>query len=1054
MLKAKFRPPKLQDVVERPRIIELMSRATSSKSIWVTDAPGAGKTTATLQYLESTGIPYFWYRLDQEDSTPAGFFESAKELTEGLGRSLEGLPSFTLATSENIFRFAQSFFTTLFQNWKAPFYCIIDDYPDVPSDSVLHKLVTTAISCLPDNCHIIVLSRTLPKGDLVRLLVNREIALIDKEDILFDESEMIDFLAFRGIREEAEIQRISAQARGWVAGVILLLHGKKDVDLKSIPVDTANHQLLFEYFAREEYNTYDDALKNILKLTAYIPQFTVPMAEKLVGLEADVVEEYLNKQHKAGHFIEKRDVDGVIKYQYHPLYRQFLKGIGQKEINAEKHSEILLRASQIALDDKQVDIAASLMAAASDWDNLIGLCIEHNNEVLGKGRSEEFLWWVNKIPDHKREENIWLLLAQARALHMENNPDASRVYHRAFELAQQGEDTNCVFTAWAGVAMIYAMDWGDLHRLDEHLRVYYELKEKYEECKLISIRVFRVCALWWCVNWRLPENFDYEKLEKDSIALLQENKNPSQRLQLCSSLTWHYAISGKTHYSEYVEAIATQDVRHHTIEPFVMWNANNTINLYLAMIGKLENVEEAIAKSELIASRWSFPKAGLAQFEMAYTHLLAGDSEAAKASLDALNISSVNKVLENATHQVCQSWYLCEVGDFEKAIPILQAAEKNSEISGYVVGYEVTLYLQIFAHALIGNEEEAFAYFEKLSSRSTQRFSTNLKLKILTADAWLSIRYKSPTNEIRVKLKKAIEFAREHGVVNYFGKLNRVLSLVYGYALYEKIETEYVLKLIGLQKIQPDNFGRILPDWPWPVRVTTLGEFAITVNNQVLDLSRQSARPLQLLKFLISRARTPISVPELIESLWPELDAEKGANNYKVTLSRLRKLIGKDSVVQSDNKLSLSRLHCWIDAWVVQGLVKRTEAEEFWIDEQLNRSHRLLELCQGPFLPNDGDYWLVTYREDIHKDYLNLLSQVADGFVKKENYKEAVELGRKGLSIDDSDESVYISMMLAHNHLNQADTAKRLYEQYQKILQSRYNSEPSEKIQKIYHALM
>ncbi|MGI1680233.1 MAG: hypothetical protein K6L75_15945 [Cellvibrionaceae bacterium] len=1054
MLKAKFRPPKLQDVVERPRVIDRMSKASASKSIWIAGAPGAGKTTATLQYLESTGVPYFWYRLDQEDSTPAGFFESAKALTEGLGRSLDGLPSFTLSTSENIFRFAQSFFSQLFENWQAPFYCIIDDYPDVPSESVLHRLVATAIGCLPSNCHIIVLSRNLPKGDLVRLLVNRDIALIDKEEILFDADEMSSFLKTNGVNDGEEIKKISHQAKGWVAGVILLLHGKKNMDLKSVPVETDDHQMLFEYFAREEYRNYHEELKTILKLTAYIPQFSVKMAEELVGLSSIVIEEHLSEQHKAGHFIEKRDVDGVVKYQYHPLYRHFLKGIGQQEISPDEHTKILLKASKLAIDDNQVEVAASLMAGAQDWDNLIKLCIKQSNDVLGKGRSSEFLWWVNKIPDEKKEKSVRLLLSQARALHMENHKDASKIYHKAFELSQLTDDVNGVFTAWAGVAMVYTMDWGDLHRIDNHLKIFEKLKNKYPECDEIIVKVFCMCAVWWCVNWRTPEGFDFEQLEKNSIGLLQENKIPSQRLQLCSALMWHYALRGKSHYTEYVEAIAAQDVLQQSIDPFVLWNANNTKNLYFAITAKLDDVIAATAEAEFFARKWSFPKGGLAQFEMAYTHLLAGDAESAKASLEKISVSSVTKILENAAYQVCEGWYLCEVGEYEKAIPVLQAAEKNSEKSGYILGVVICNYLQIFSHAKTNKKELSIIFLNQLKKIKEKMFSKHLELKILLAEAWLSINAEEPNEDVSLKVNSALVFARKNGIINYFGKLSNMLSSVYGYALSEKIETEYVLKLIGLQRIRPDDFGRILPDWPWPVRVTTLGEFSITVNNQLLDLSRQSARPLQLLKFLISRARTPISVPELIESLWPELDGEKGANNYKVTLSRLRKLIGKESVIQNDSKLSLSRSHCWIDAWVVQGLVKRTEVKEFWIGKQLNRSHQLLELCKGAFLPNESDYWLVSYRNEIHKDYLSLLSAVTEGFVENKDFIEAIELGQKGLSIDDVNEPIYVSMMTAYDKLNQKDAAKHLYEQYQQIIQSRYNIEPSQDIKHVYHSII
>ncbi len=1054
MLKAKFRPPKRQDLIERPRLIRKIEKAASSNCIWMMGAPGSGKTTAALQYLESTRIPYFWYRLDREDSTPAGFFDSTKALTEGMSKSCAGLPSFTLASNKNIYRFAQTFFAQLFENWNPPFCCVIDDYPDVPSDSMLHRLVATAISCLPDNCHTIILSRTLPKGDLVRLLVNREISLIDREDINFDEAEMREFLTSNGISDDDEIKKISEQAEGWIAGVILLLHGKKNIDLKSLPVDINNHQMLFEYFAREEYSDYEDELKKILKYTAYIPQFSVEMAANLVNISSEVIEKYLDKQYMSGHFIEKIDAEDIVKYQYHPLYRHFLQGVSQREIAPVEHKEILRKASKLAVEDNQIEVAASLMAGAEDWDSLIQFCVDQSSQVLRGGRSGEFLWWINKIPEPKREANVWLLLAHARALLMENSSDAEGVFHKALSLAQLEGDVSAIFNAWTGISTVYVSDWGDLHRIDEHVQLYFNLKEKYPNSPGNKIKVHCICSLWWCINWRDWGDFDYDQLEKYSIEIMQENKDPSQRLQLCSALIWHYSIRGKSHYAEYVEAIAAQDVLHQSIDPFAMWNANNVKNLYLAITGKIEDVKSATVEAKIVANRWSFPGGGLAQFEMIYTHLIAADMDASKSSLDALDVKSMTKILENAAYQVCQGWYFCSLLEFEKAIPILQAAEKNCKRAGFGSGLKTCKFLLIFALAKVNKKEQSLAVFDELKIIQEGTTSKHLELKVFLADAWLAIEYEEVSDDIYVKVEKFLGFARENGIVNYFGKLNHVLSAVYGYALSEKIEVGYVLTLIGLQRIQPDNFGRILPEWPWPVRITTLGRFSITVNNQPLDLSRQSARPLQLLKFLVSRARAPIPVPELIESLWPELDGEKGINNYKVTLSRLRKLIGKEAVIQNDNRLFLSRANCWVDAWVVQGLVKRAQREEFLLGKQLNRSHQLLELSKGAFLPNDSDYWLMSYRDEIRKDYLDLLSAVTEGFVEDKKFDEAIELGKNGLTIDDANEAIYISMMKAYQKLNQVEAIENLYSQYQKIIQVRYGIEPSNTIKEIYQDLI
>jgi len=110
------------------------------------------------------------------------------------------------------------------------------------------------------------------------------------------------------------------------------------------------------------------------------------------------------------------------------------------------------------------------------------------------------------------------------------------------------------------------------------------------------------------------------------------------------------------------------------------------------------------------------------------------------------------------------------------------------------------------------------------------------------------------------------------------------------------IDTELartIIRSFGIKPRRPD-----IDNWPWLLKVSTLGKFEVLVNDEPLESSRKSPRrPLALLKALIAFGSREVPGAKLVDALWAEEDGDAAQRDFDVALYRLRKLLGDPKAI-------------------------------------------------------------------------------------------------------------------------------------------------------------
>lgn len=237
----------------------------------------------------------------------------------------------------------------------------------------------------------------------------------------------------------------------------------------------------------------------------------------------------------------------------------------------------------------------------------------------------------------------------------------------------------------------------------------------------------------------------------------------------------------------------------------------------------------------------------------------------------------------------------------------------------------------------------------------------------------------------------------------------------------------------------------------WPLKIHTLGQFALQVNGEPLTFSRKAQkRPLDLLRMLIALGGARVDTSTLTGLLWPDAEGDAAKISFDSNLHRLRKLLDIEDILNlSEGKLSLDRTRCWVDAWVVEDLVGQVEREAHG-RERIDGSscttlaRELLRVYTGHFLDKESqEPWAISARDRLKAKFARAVSVLGAGLEADKQWKQAIALYSQALELDNLAEGLYRRLMLAYRENGEPAEAVNVYRRCRDMLSIVLGAKPS-----------
>jgi ATP/maltotriose-dependent transcriptional regulator MalT/DNA-binding SARP family transcriptional activator len=1039
---AKLAPPRLRQVVARERLYRLLDEKRAHPVVWVSGPPGSGKTTLVASYLRAVAAPALWYHLDRGDSDPATLFYFLSEAVACLSPPrTRRLPLLTPEYLPDLEGFARRFLRNAFARLPAGACVVFDNYHEVAEHSLVHRTLNAACSEIPQTANLIVISRAPAPAAFARLGVADALATVGWDDLRLTAAETAAIAAARGHATAGGlVETIHVQSDGWVAAVRLLLDRMESIDAAAQLSLPESLDGVFDYIASEIFDAASQEVQQVLLRTAFLPRFTVPIATAVSATER--AGRVLQDLHRRRLFVERR-LGREPTFEYHDLFRAFLQVRATRAFTAAQLASLARESAQQLLAGGLVEEAFALFAQAQDWEAAEQLLVDRAQMLIAQGRWRTLDEWGRALPVERAHHNPWLgyWLGRSKTL---VDPAAARLMleeaHAAF--VARDDDLGALLSATAVLDALHfevrafqlLEPWLDrLGQLVDACRVQLAVED---ELRLHA-------ALLMASHLAVATPMLTRAVEKVK-QLLPRCTDANLTLSVANMVHYHSAhtLDFEAHRVAASAARAMLDRSEISSDRLALYwlaegHAHYSFTRYaqgLNCFGRADAIidEHGLAQRAVVAAAWR------CQCEAAI-----GDVHAAQATVAAFEArSDAGQGYSSVLFEFAKGTVAFAAGDRARSIELTTRAVERNRASGSPVSH--VLFLPRLAYRLVatGRLDEADAVLAEQQPATASVSYCRVGATLAALQAWVALARQDFAGCER-SVRQAMILARDERECLRLRWIPLALAALLPFALQRGIEVESARKLIASNGLRPSDPS--LEDWPWPVRIHTLGDFEVLVGDQPIPFGRKTPkRTLALLKAIVAFGGREVPEQHLADALWPDQDGDLAHESLAAALHRMRRLLGAGPVIlQSGAKLSLNAEVCFVDVWAFEAGLRHAGQE-----------HAALRLYRGAFLQGETDApWSVSLRERLRTKFVAAVRAAAQRLEDQARYEEAAALYARGIDVDELVEPFYQGLMRSYRSLGRVAEAAAAYRRLSRTLAATLGLQPSPDSRRLFEAL-
>jgi LuxR family maltose regulon positive regulatory protein len=1075
---AKITRPGAAGIVLRERLFSRLDKGREKPVFWVTAPGGSGKTSLVASWLESRAIPGIWYQVDSGDSDLATFFYYLGQAEARMNRQeLPLLPLFTPEYLQDVQRFTRRYFEELYLRMARhgrsappsphPSALVLDNYQEIPPDSPFHDMLRHGLDALPEGVIVVIISRTGPPPQLARLRANSRMTLLGWSEVRFTLDESGEILAGQGldgVRREL-VESLHTRADGWAAGLILMTERLR-LEEQGARL-TADHtpQEMFDYFASEIFQRTPPETQRFLLTTSFFPALTAAMAERLTGMrEAGGMLADLSRNH---YFTDWRPGTAPV-YQYHPLFKDFLRAQARNFFTTEELSVILRNTAALLLENDCRAEAVELLAESRDVDGIARVVIESAQSLIEQGRNRTLQHWFSYLPPEAFESDPWLSYWQGVAIHPFDSRASEQAYNTAFDAFNRDGNTAGALLAWAGIVVNVYAEWNDFSRLDPLIAWLTVDVEQQVDALPEDLRARISGVILLCFTFRQPWHPHMALYEERATALIRKGTLKFESLlALGCFLLMHYVSVGSIAKAGVLVDII--DPRTKEREDTV--SANVILWRMLSAAYHCYSADKTACLDALARARKLVDVTGMHLYDifMSMYGIMAGFIDFDRTVVDGYlkpvaALQDSGKRVNLILYRYTLGCKLIVAGNHQAALEHLEAALEMSRGTGAPIAAALRAIHRIQVLFELHRREEARICLAEIAAGNVAHCPFVYFMYCCTA-AWFAFNDADEATAM-LHLREAMQFGNKQRILMHPSWDNRIMTQLCSRALEAGIEPRYVRELIERHRMVPEAGHAEGENWPWPFKIYTLGRFEVVRHGERMEFSgRKQEKPLSLLKALIVHGGAEVPIDWLCDTLWPSAMGDDAYNSLKMALSRLRRLLDDDHLIEvRERKISLNRDICWVDAWAIAGIAGRIEGVLRQSESDggsacddvrlVNLVDEAIRLYAGEFLGGEkNEQWEIRFRNQLQHTFLAVLKKFCSTLERAERWNLAVSYYRRALETDNLSEEVYQRLMVCHHRLGQKAEAARIYRMCRTTLHSALGITPSQQTEDIFRSI-
>jgi LuxR family transcriptional regulator, maltose regulon positive regulatory protein len=1026
---AKLTKPRIQGILPRQRLFDLLDRQREHPVVWVVGPPGAGKTALVATYLEASGLSALWYEVDNGDADPASFFYYLQLATARVAADKrEPLPLLTPEYLADLPGFARRFFQNFYGRLTNPSVLVLDNYQEVPSESSFHTVIAQALSRAPEAINVIVISRAAPPAQCLRHVANGVIATIDFQDLRLTFAETSEIASAKQKLNEETLRALHTQADGWAAGTMLMLERLKRTGALNFVSHVETMDTVFNYFAGHVFDDLPSSARDVLIRTSLLPHVTVRMAKAISGNpDAGKVLDELYRRH----LFTNRRTGEELTYHYHALFQAFLQAQARRLLSPDEYIRLHNRAASLLKADGKTEYALALYLERSAWNQAEELILQLASTLIRQGRRQTLGDWIAALPSDHVETAPWLQFWQGACIAATEPKEGRRTLERAHRGFVEQQDRLGQTLATAAIIETYVFDF-EFESAGEWIVALETLLADPPDFPSSEVALRIYSAFLIGTLYVHPAHSMLQNCVQRIDAMLADDLEINQKVMAGTFLLPYCVYHGDMALGSRTMARIhpLMDKPGLTALNQVWWRLR--LGNYFLWTMRYDEADRVLAEAREIAESNGL-RSGEG-FGCLHEMLAAAARDDVEAVRRVVTRAEANLNPARRSDQiyslVVRSHLAVMQGDSELALERLEMAKESSANLGFPIKHVVMLHhlMALIEVKQYDKAQHCLDNLRRLVEGTGLRF---WECEVRLMEAGLAL-CSGDLAGCHAALRACLPFYRRCGSFGYgYRCMPNLLPDLLSEALQAEIEVAYVQTLIKHHHIVPKSPE--VENWPWPIKIYTLGRFNVVKDGEPVTFTgKAQKKPLDLLKVLIALGGRNVDFTALMGILWPDAtgDAQKA---FEMALSRLRKLLGQSDVILiQDGKLTLNPLLAWVDAWAFERLLPRaddqiTSGGDNADVERADRARGAFDLYRGRFLEREPKApWIQAKADRLHAKFLRLVLSIGQS-QEETSWDQAARVYERGLELDNLVEELYRRLMICHRQRGQLADAMNVY---------------------------
>lgn len=218
-----------------------------------------------------------------------------------------------------------------------------------------------------------------------------------------------------------------------------------------------------------------------------------------------------------------------------------------------------------------------------------------------------------------------------------------------------------------------------------------------------------------------------------------------------------------------------------------------------------------------------------------------------------------------------------------------------------------------------------------------------------------------------------------------------------------------------------------------------------------IEVKWRTSKAKELFLFLLHHHGKSVSKDRILNHLWPEGSGKKVYNQLYTTVYQIRNTLATHNIeIEIASKEDNYILHLHDVALDVDRFEHELESYGEISESNLTSYQQTLHLYKGGYLEALPYDWVESERERLRKIWRLHMTKLADYFIAREWYEEAIHAVQTIQQQNPYQEDSYFNLMKLHHQLGDRIQVEEQYAKLQEMLAEQLGIEPEPAVQKWY----